>query len=112
MKQVITISPDGVISGLQRKPGQGIDLTQFGKADVVRASEIVWQEGGVRGWTVQYMSGPRSGEKMTMEEWFLHEKAPMVVDPDQEIAIFADYDDAVKAEILMLDWWRVRGMMG
>jgi hypothetical protein len=42
--QIITIAPDGAVSGLQRKPGQGLNLQSLGTAQTVRASEIAWDE--------------------------------------------------------------------
>lgn len=42
--QIISIAPDGAISGLQRKPGQGFNLQTLGHAQTVRASEIAWDE--------------------------------------------------------------------
>lgn len=42
--QIITIAPDGALSGLQRKPGQGLNLQTLGTAKTIRASEIVWDE--------------------------------------------------------------------
>src|SRR5690348_14907193 len=43
-KQIITITVEGTMQGLQVKPGQGLDLRQFGDAKIVRASEIAWDE--------------------------------------------------------------------
>jgi hypothetical protein len=43
-KQVITITVEGTMQGLQVKSGQGLDLRQFGDAKIVRASEIVFDD--------------------------------------------------------------------
>ena len=42
MRQVITVKPFGQMEGLQHKKGQGIDLRQFGNAEINRASEVLW----------------------------------------------------------------------
>ena len=55
MIQVITIGPDGGISGLQRKQGQGLDLRQFGHAKIERVSLIQWSEGRQR-WYIEILS--------------------------------------------------------
>jgi hypothetical protein len=41
MRQVVIIGPSGSVSGLVHR-GKGLDLTQFGKAEIVRATLIEW----------------------------------------------------------------------
>lgn len=108
-KQVVTISPDGTISGLQRKPGQGVDLRQFGKAAIVRASEIAWDD-HLQKWFVDVMQEAGKGP-MTLAKWL---DAGLTICQGggisaQGLLIFDDYDMAVKAEIAFLDALRLRG---
>ena len=110
-RQVVTISPDGSLSGLERKRGQGIDLKMFGQAEVVRASHIVWREGTeiTRGWIVEFLKGPRAESLMVPADL---EGTGLLADrrdATDGAALFDDYDDAVKAEIAVLDRDRLRG---
>jgi hypothetical protein len=114
MKQVVTISPDGTISGLQRKPGQGLDLRKFGPCVVERASDIRATEDGQR-WTVNLLTGPYAGKQLTIElaghAGLFRGKGPGV-DAHLEtggVLTFDDYDAAVRAEIATLDGLRLHG---
>lgn len=117
-RQVLTIGADGSISGLQRKPGQGVDLRQFGSAQIKRASEIEWQEGRQR-WAVRFLSGPYTGKLLNIgiaEEagvsWVTTLAADLVLaDHEGNTLMWVDYDHAVKAEIAVLDALRVAGQM-
>ena len=60
MRQVITIGPDGMMSGLQVKPGKGLDLRQFGRAEIERASEVLW-DSDRQGWIVECRKGVYAG---------------------------------------------------
>lgn len=102
--QIITISPDGVVSGLERKRGQGIDLKALGTASVVRVSHVVWREGARRGWAVVFLAGPRKDKVLGPADW----SEDLPVDEDGAI-LFPDYDDAVAAEIAVLDRDRLAG---
>lgn len=118
MKQVITITPGGGMSGLQRKPGQGLDLTKFGKATVVRASEIVWDE-DPQAWTVKLLNTGTvlDGVVLTYRMWDVAVEAdyPAGSHPDAGVKDqqmrFDDYDQAVKAEIEYLDALRLKGLL-
>ena len=133
MNQVVTISPDGSLSGLQRKRGKGLDLKQFGHAQIERASEITWNE-SAQCWHVHilneqvcdWMIGPvayvSGGATLTVVNWRDSVGTPQ---PDGAEAVsmtaaprrggncflgFIDYDDAVAAEVKFLDAMRVRGI--
>lgn len=130
MNQVITIGTDGSLSGLQRKRGKGLDLLQFGHAEIERASEITWNEPAqcwhvlvLRDQVCEWMIGPVAyvsmGATLTQLNWQDSVGTPM---PDGSYAIptlsggevsgwlgFDDYDDAVAAEVKFLDSMRVRG---
>ena len=100
-KQVVTIGPDGSISGLQVKPGKGVDLRQFGNASIRRASDIVWMEEDQR-WMIKILVGQHRGRFVTNLLWF-YEAGQHEVPETSEIGwadtlYFRDYDDAVEAE--------------
>lgn len=125
-QQVITFSPDGTISGLQVKPGRGVDLSTMGKAKIVRASEIVWDE-DKQAWTIVIQDAPgldyfkgiavttsmacKAGINQLLIDYWMAEKA-VIPHPDgvDEPLWFASYDDAVKFEIAYLDAWRLKGV--
>ena len=114
-KQVITITPDGAMSGLQRKPGQGIDLRQFGNADIKRASLIEWDTDEQR-WFVDVLQEAGFG-LLTPKKWQdaglrFEAVACEFVTGDgfiTEPMLFREYDEAVLAEIMYLDALRLAG---
>jgi hypothetical protein len=116
--QVITIQTDGTMSGLQVKPGKGLDLTKMGKAKVERVSEILWHE-DTQKWFVQILAGPMAGEKVTLGLTDKHSfdylgsemTASSFVDSDNGSLIMCDdYDTGVKLEVAFLDHCRLRGV--
>lgn len=117
-KQIITIEKGGQVSGLQRKPGQGLNLQTMGKAQTERVSEIKWHE-DVQAWFVLPITGPFAQCALTQSMWREHvgEDLPEGVNPACEgpnptlfCLYFADYDLAVKAEIAFLDAARAKGI--
>ena len=110
--QVITVSPDGTLSGLQVKPGKGVDLTSLGHAEVRRVSEIIWDDTDQM-WFVQIIAGPLAGKKITLEAWeaaglqFL--TSPLCLVNPEGVFLFKDYDTAVAAEVKYLDTMRLAG---
>lgn len=126
MKQVISISANGIMSGLQRKPGQGLDLTKFGPATVTRASEIVWDE-AEQAWKIDVLQeagkGVVTGKDFCMavagDSMFRAAIGAVQITciaptlrRDTEFAaplLFGSYDDAVRVEIAYLDALRVKG---
>lgn len=115
LKQVITIGPDGSISGLDRKKGEGINLKALGRADVVRASQIEWHEGeSARGYKIEFLTGPRQGTTLTVNEFskYACDELPEVLNPQDGdgIALFEDYGECVKVEIKILDSDRIKGV--
>jgi hypothetical protein len=99
------------MSGLQRKPGQGIDLRQFGKADIKRVSEIEFNE-KTQMWFVHVLRGPWQGICLARGHMLDNLGSIPVggsVNADSLIVEFADYDDAVKAEVAFLDAVRLKG---
>lgn len=112
-QQVITVQPDGSISGLQRKAGKGVDLRQFGHATIERVSEITWDEDRQR-WVVNIISGPMAG---TLLKWAVWRGAGFTTIPEgcqvrtgSGDMTFENYDDAVATEVAFLDMLRKRGV--
>lgn len=115
MKQVITIGTDGSISGLQHKKGKGVDLRQFGRAEIERASHIVWDD-MAQLWTIEVLTGPHAGKWITAKLWEEATGVPHraeLVDPtqgaDSRLGFF-DYDDAVAVEVDFLNSLRRVGV--
>ncbi len=124
VSQVISIGPDGGMSGLQVKPGKGLDLRQFGAAEVVRASEIIFDV-TTQAWAVQLLDAPgheadrgkRITTVMATEAGLLPTVRRMITDaqilPDASTEdgalLFHGYDVAVEFEIAYLDAWRLKG---
>lgn len=126
-QQVITIETDGTISGLQVKPGKGLDLQKLGKeagtpAKTVRASEIAWNE-MEQVWFIDVLQSAGKGvvtfpklkaalstvDMMTTSELdYQVGKGAWTV--KNEVLYFSSYDDAVKIEILYLDALRQKGI--
>lgn len=124
MRQVISVKANGSISGLQHKPGKGIDLRQFGKANITRASEIVWNE-MVQKWYVQFIRGPLAGHTLTQDVWErLNMPTPAGEPPELHpvespighelcatvypTAMFEEYDEAVDAEVAYFNHVRLK----
>ncbi len=125
MKQVITIAPDGAMSGLQMKPGKGVDLRQFGKADIKRVSEILWSAQAQK-WYIEGVTGHLKGHIFRHDDYWgvrrMNRLAREVkkayggvaawapgADPMQVphgIMLFDNYDHAVAAEIVTLNRFR------
>lgn len=113
-RQVISIAPTGVVSGLQRKPGQGLDLRVLGKADIKRASLIEWDE-EAQAWFIDVLQEAGKG-RVSYRQWIAEvgttEPEGLIGAAnylDDSPMLFGEYDDAVKAEIAYLDALRLRG---
>jgi len=119
--QVITIEPNGAVSGLQKKPGQGLDLRKLGKAVIQRASDIRWDEERQQ-WYVQVLRGKYAGtivhhgqvhvsacyfQKEAVNKDLAHSPDMTHTEPDSRTAFYDDYDEAVQAEIMFLDYVRL-----
>jgi hypothetical protein len=124
--QVITITIEGTMQGLQVKPGQGLDLRQFGDAKIVRASEIAWDE-EKQAWFVDVLQDAGRGP-ITFRAFadvvdpdndgdthgvalFLNRVAPSGwTGEDDEVIGFIDYNEAIRVEVLYLDGLRKQGV--
>lgn len=116
-KQVITIDTNGNISGLQVKPGRGVDLQRMArdvgsKAQTERVSEIAWDE-TEQAWFVFPIRGFFKNQSITRDTWeaycpFPPEGLTRVQHPTN-VLLFEDYEMAVKAEVKILDAAREMG---
>ena len=105
-KQVLTVAPGGALSGLQRRRGDGLDLTRMGRARVERASLVEWEE-MMQGWTITPLVGPTRGVVLTIDEFARAHGARRVA--GGSALVFSDYETAVAAEVQYLDALRLRG---
>jgi len=109
MQQVVTIHPDGSISGLQRK--QGLDLRKFGKAQIERTSDIVWSEDEQK-WWVKFL---RVEGYLYISTGLMYKAfdipASFCVLTSEQIEFFDEYEQAVYAEIKVLDYLRLKGLL-
>jgi hypothetical protein len=103
MAQLITIAADGSMTALQVKRGKGLDLRQFGHADIVRSSLIEW-DAEVQGWKVRLLHCTVDHGLLTPD--LCHKAGVDVPDTAQrygeggECALYFDeYEDAVTAEV-------------
>jgi hypothetical protein len=110
--QVITIGTDGRISGLQVKPGRGVDIRQFNdRADVKRASEIVATSDG-QAWFIDVLQ--EAGRGVVRAAHLRDVGVPVngfaCTETPSGLLTFPDYDEAVRCEIAYLDALRLRGL--
>ena len=103
-RQVISFHATGIVSGLQRKPGEGLDLRSLGTADIRRASEVLWDQ-TTQKWYVKITLGKYKGIVITnrMREAASTHTILANIDTYTAHALFTEYDDAVSAEIAVLD---------
>ena len=95
-KQLISITPYGEMVGLQTKKGKGIDLRQFGKAEIKRSSIIEWDNCHQK-WFIRML--PEGYELTTSVLMGVGSRFLFNHSEDGDIAYFDDYEDAVKVEI-------------
>lgn len=104
-EQIITIGKDGKISGLEHK--NGLDLKQFGEADILRTSEVMWDK-TTQLWYVEFRH-TNPPQILGLDLWCeAAEDLDMVwtCHGDSKIVMFHDYDQGVKAEIVTLNYLR------
>ena len=101
-KQVVTIEPGGRVSGLQVKPGKGFDLRTLGDAKIERASEVLWDQDKQQ-WYVEIRKGRYTGKVITWPMMSAVSGQLASYLASEPTAYFAEYDDAVAAEIAVLD---------
>lgn len=100
MGQQISISPVGGLLSLNFKQ-KGIDLRKFGKADIRRTTEILWDTDRQQ-WYVKFLQGRRAGTCMTNLTLVQAQKSPQSnphVNTADSTIYFDEYEDAVAEEI-------------
>lgn len=104
-RQVISISQDGVMQSLRRKPGEGLDLRAFGQADVKRVSEVEFCAEAQQ-FYVRFLDGQFAGRKLTAALF-----TAVTGDPPAGAGVlkFEHYEDGVRAEVRVLDAVRSSG---
>lgn len=116
-KQVITVHADGSVSGLVHKPGKGVAIMDMGKASVVRASTIDWND-IAQHWVIRFLAGPRSGDLFNWGDMI--ELSPSLSKSDafkevgedpKQVVGFKTYELAVKMEIDFFNAERIKGNM-
>lgn len=120
MNQVITIHPDGLASGLQRKRDKGLDLRTLGAVMITRVSLIEWDD-NQQAWFISFVAGPRKGTEWNMEALQdMVDKATVAgvalsgagfSNTASQRLYFEDYDEAVSVEIAVLDQDRLDGVL-
>lgn len=113
-KQLIIVDPTGALRGLDHKR-RGVDLRQFGRAEIERATLIEW-DSQRQGWYIKWCSEGKS------ETWNSAEFS--VLDRDKfegvmrginyyhkDLVLFRDYEDAVTAEVAVIQQLQKTGRM-
>jgi hypothetical protein len=120
MRQIIHVFDGGGCMTLRQPKGQGIDLREFGDVHIERVSSIEFQHmaqkffikfaknGAVLTYHELFESGliHRDGELygMTLDGSLSHTREHRTHGVD--IALFSEYEDAVKAEVAYIQWLR------
>ncbi|WEV89370.1 hypothetical protein H10PHJ05_69 [Aeromonas phage HJ05] len=110
--QVITVSPDGQLSGLLHKKDKGLDLLAIGgHAEVKRISLVQWAPEYQRWWVELLLAGSEHGTPLT--HTMLSEVSDFdmqaVGTADDGVALFQSYEEGVAAEVAYLDMLRLTG---
>ena len=100
---------DGSISGLQMKPGKGVDLREFGRASIKRVSEIAWYERH-QAWVVKPLAPDFIADRPLSFGRFVSvtKITPDYAHSKDGILLFDNYDHAVGAEIVFFNALRMQ----
>jgi len=96
---ILTISPNGSISGLQHKRGKGPDLRTLGIARIIRATLIEFDP-ALQEWIIRWTPEAAQANGFGQGPW---------TDPSGEIMSFVDYDEAVTAEVARIESLQTAG---
>ncbi len=107
-KQVITISETGEIQSLRRKKGEGIDLRQLGHAEIERVSEIIFSNQEQK-FYVHFLVGALASRCLTYALYSAATGKATRFKAGKPIMLFEEYEDAVRAEVEVLDAIRASG---
>lgn len=114
MQQVITITPNGGLHSLQTKRGHGVDLRQFGHAEIHRATIIEWVS-EEQAWQIAFLDRDGSvADWLDRDLWYAVNAALLPngvtrVSPYGNTLLFSDYEDAVAAEIETINQAKLTG---
>ena len=110
MKQVITINPDGSCFSLQHKKGKGLDLRKLGKPRISRVTNIEFNDKSQQ-WYITWKNDKLDTEfNKRQGTWGadlftkvgIYFKSLNGIHGFLSTVMFDDYDDAVKAEIAVI----------
>jgi hypothetical protein len=112
-KQIITIDPLGDMRGMDHKR-KGLDLRQFGKAKTQRATLIEFDE-GFQMWRISWSEDVSFPVQTWTSETFMDCEVQWgafngisMVEP-YDIIFFTDYEDAVAAEVAVIQAMQLKG---
>lgn len=110
--QLITIDPLGGIESLQMK-GDALDLRPFGRAAIERTTEIIWNE-DKQAWGIKLLHGALAG-LVTLALYCSHAESNTpddfeVIADESIVPLWREYDDAVSAEVELVQGLRVAGI--
>lgn len=101
--QIITIAPDGSVSGLDHKK-KGVDLRKLGKAKIRRATLIEWDE-RKQAWFIRW-EGREDNREWTLPLFLnchlLCSSFNGQAYHSSGVVYFEEYEDAVKAEVAVI----------
>ena len=104
--QVITIGQTGSLLGLRSKKGEGVDLRKLGPAKIRRITNIVWAD-DCQKWFIVWASGMRSGDRVQVPTCLWAVSMESLA--SYETVFFRDYEDAVSAEVEVIQTLQLAG---
>jgi hypothetical protein len=109
MEHVISIDENGELQSLMHKKGMGIDLREFGDAEIERVS-LVEFDNTEKKFFVRFLKGPLADRVLTYPLYAAATGTPVKFLNSQPVMFFDDYEDGVAAEVRVLDALRKRGI--
>lgn len=104
-EQVITIDLNGSLESLRQKKGQGVDLREFGAVQMERVSEINMNE-TTQKYYVSFLLGLLAGRNLSQGLYHTLKEDDAFLAHSRERQYFDEYEDAVEAEIFVLNAFR------
>jgi hypothetical protein len=113
-KQLIIVDPTGALRGLDHKR-RGVDLRQFGRAEIERATLIEW-DSQRQGWYIKWCSGGKDNvwgvdHLLALDPDKFDEVARGVTFFHPTMVLFKDYEDAIAAEVAIIQQLQKTGSM-
>lgn len=113
--QVISVDPEGNFYGLDHKR-KGVDLRQFGTSKIQRVTLIEWNEdrqAWLINWTEAVCFPPQVWSVSLFIDaevrWESHRGVAVSSGSGDDIIIFTDYEDAVSAEVAVIQALQLAG---